>query len=466
MSSSDPSKEELKARIAELERELEEFKSAAASSAPPAPAPTTTTTPNGSYEDSNDFKLSLPEYLRYGRQLLLPPLGLSGQLRLKQSSVLVIGAGGLGSPALMYLVGSGVGTVGVVDGDVVDVSNLHRQVMYGGCEGKAKVEGAREYLKRLNPNVNLVIYEEHLTPNNSLDTLAPYDLILDCTDTPLTRYLISDTCVLLNRKPLISASALKLEGTLTHFLKGKEGPCYRCIFPRAPVGVETCGDSGVLGPVVGVMGVLQALEAIKFLGLGEKDRKEQEQEGTKMLLFGAWPEMTWRSIKMRPRKKDCVVCGENPTITLEVFRKGEVDYGAFCGGVGLHDGERLRREERVKVQELKEALDKGRALVVDVRDETQYGITALPNSFNVPLRTLQQDPDDLPAVLQEAGQGQGQGQEGKEIFVVCRYGNDSQTATRILKEGWEREGQGFVVRDVIGGLDAWSREVDGEFPRY
>ncbi|BFZ63273.1 hypothetical protein YB2330_004394 [Saitoella coloradoensis] len=462
MSSPDPSKDELKARIAELERELAEFKSAAAS--PTLPASNTTTRPNGSNEDNDHFELTLPEYLRYGRQLLLPPLGLPGQLRLKQSSVLVIGAGGLGSPALVYLVGAGVGTVGVVDGDVVDVSNLHRQVMYGGCEGKSKVEGAREYLKRLNPHVNLVLYEEHLTPDNSLNILAPYDLILDCTDTPLTRYLISDTCVLLNRKPLISASALKLEGTLTHFLKRKEGPCYRCIFPRAPVGVETCGDSGVLGPVVGVMGILQALEAIKFLGMGQEDRKEQEQEGTKMLLFGAWPEMTWRSIKMRPRKKDCVVCGENPTITLEAFQKGEVDYEAFCGGVGLHDGERLRGEERVKVQELKEALEQGRAVVVDVRDETQYGITALPNSINVPLRTLQQDPDNLPALLHH--EEMGLGQEGKDVFVVCRYGNDSQTATRMLKEGLEREGQGFVVKDVIGGLDAWSREVDEEFPRY
>ncbi|KTW30642.1 hypothetical protein T552_00358 [Pneumocystis carinii B80] len=271
--------------------------------------------------------LYLEEFKRYGRQIIIPEIGIEGQNTLKKAKVLVIGAGGLGCPALVYLTGAGIGTIGIVDGDYVDISNCHRQILHTSSKlGQKKVNSAIEYLKDLNPFVEFIGYSTHISPSSAIDIIKPYDIILDCTDNQSIRYLISDTCILL-KKPLISASAVRTEGQLCIY--GFRGSCcYRCLFPvPSPEETnQTCEGNGILGMVVGIMGTLQALETIKILLsqqlLSEYNNIETNNYVSYMTIFSAFSVPQFKFIKLRPRKSSCPSCGDKPLITKNIIEEG------------------------------------------------------------------------------------------------------------------------------------------------
>ncbi|KAF2417445.1 hypothetical protein EJ08DRAFT_666491 [Tothia fuscella] len=440
-------------------------------------------------EAPNTWPLTQQEYKRYGRQLIMPEIGLQGQLKLKNAKVLVIGVGGLGCPAIAYLAGAGVGTLGLVDGDVVEESNLHRQILHtvGGI-GEAKVDSARRFVKELNPLVKIEEYKVRISGDNALQMIAPYDVVLDCTDTPASRYLISDSCVLLG-KPLVSASALRTEGQLTIFNYPPRpagdpagGPCYRCIFPSPPPpeAVTSCGDGGILGPVVGVMGLLQALETIKAItAAGSADATafssfaEPAVNPPTMLTFSAYSSPQFRSIRLRPRKKGCASCSAEATVTAEALTSGSMDYIQFCGLT--HPVNILTPKERVSALQYAEArknisLSGKSHQVVDVREKVQFDLCHLYGSINVPfsivssLRNATTEVVQTP-VLQQLKTSIGKG-GGEPVFVVCRLGNDSQVAVRKFKElGFDGGGK-IWIGDVRGGLKAWREDVDPSFPEY
>ncbi|KAH7027590.1 uncharacterized protein B0I36DRAFT_327425 [Microdochium trichocladiopsis] len=399
------------------------------------------------------WPLAEDEYMRYGRQLILPSVGIRGQLRLKGSSVLVVGAGGLGCPAAAYLAGAGVGTLGVVDGDTVEASNLHRQIAHSTARlGQHKVHSLVAYCRDLNPLVTYTPYAEHLTPQNAPDIVSQYDIVLDCTDHPTSRYLISDICVLLG-KPLVSASALRTDGQLIvlNDPPGRQGdvarggPCYRCVFPRPPPAdsVVSCGEGGILGPVVGVMGVLQALEAIKLVAAGinkpttttlDSDNNSNTARTSgdsnsgqaaaaaaaspapSLLLFSAGSgtsPASFRSIRMRGRRKDCFACSPSSTLTLDTLRSGSLDYIQFCGvtapikiltpeeRVSALEYSRLRptkmEADPQQQQQQEQEQDKDLAtttkipehILLDVREREHFDIASLPGAINVPFSKFQ-----------------------------------------------------------------------------
>ncbi|CZR51019.1 related to molybdenum cofactor biosynthetic protein [Phialocephala subalpina] len=421
------------------------------------------------------WPLSSEEYKRYGRQMIVPNIGIQGQLRLKAASVLIVGAGGLGCPAAAYLAGAGVGTIGIVDGDEVETSNLHRQILHSTSKvGMKKVDSAISYLKSLNPNLKYNAHTSHLTPENSESIVSQYDLVLDCTDHPTSRYLISDICVLL-QKPLVSASALRTDGQLIvlnspSLPPGNEagGPCYRCVFPKPPPAesVVSCGDGGILGPVVGVMGVLQALEAIKLIA-GGKLKAEGSGEGktdASMLLFSANSNPPFRSLRLRSRRPKCFACSAAAGLSLESLASGSLDYLLFCGvnaPVSI-----LGPEERVEAREYETIRkEKGAGhLLVDTREKVQFDICNIEGSINVPISTLQGNralaaEGELPSWLPETLP------PDSPIYVVCRLGNDSQVVTRKLKEsGLDKNGR--YIGDIKGGLKAWKQQVDSSWPEY
>ncbi|KAI1376315.1 adenylyltransferase [Hypoxylon crocopeplum] len=424
------------------------------------------------------WPLKEDEYFRYGRQLILPTVGIQGQIRLKSTAVLIVGAGGLGCPAAAYIAGAGVGTLGVVDGDTVEISNLHRQIAHSTSRvGMMKVDSLVENCRGINPEVTYVPYKEHLTPQNAEEIVSKYDLVLDCTDHPTSRYLISDICVLL-QKPLVSASALRTDGQLIVLnsppaAQGSAdgGPCYRCIFPKPPPAdsVVSCGEGGILGPVVGVMGVLQALEAIKLVvtGVGKyTDMTPKEPVAPSLLLFSATSATPFRSIRMRSRRPNCFACSSGSTLTLKELRSGSLDYVQFCGVTTPVD--LLKSEERISASEYNDILAKQpdkKHLLLDVREKEHFNIASISGAINVPFSTLQSRskstpgdensrpeyiPDSLPV--------------NAAIYVVCRVGNDSQLATRRLKEmGLDRNGERFIG-DIKGGMRAWKHEVDRMMP--
>ncbi|KAK8125141.1 molybdenum cofactor synthesis protein [Apiospora kogelbergensis] len=400
------------------------------------------------------------EYERYARQLILPHVGVAGQVRLKSAAVLVIGAGGLGCPAAAYLAGAGVGVLGLVDGDVVEASNLHRQIAHSHTKiGMKKVDSLADYCTNLNPHTSCVRHATHLTPENAADIVSKYDVVLDCTDHPTSRYLISDACVLL-QKPLVSASALRTDGQLIVLNNPPApsgtkdgGPCYRCVFPRPPPpdSVQSCGEGGILGPVVGVMGVLQALEALKLVAAGPPS--SPEVPAPSLLLFSTAGASTFRSMRMR-----------GPTAGLLRLRhSGMVDYVLFCG---LRSPVRiLAPDERITATAYNNMLTDKPGLahvLLDVRDREHYTIASIPGAVNVPFSTLQRTdtggkdgarPDWLPESLPADA----------PIYVVCRVGNDSQLAARKFKEmrlGSDRR----FIGDIRGGMEAWKQEVDRTIP--
>ena len=376
-------------------------------------------------------KLSHEEILRYSRHLILPDVGVEGQKKLKAARVLLVGAGGLGSPAALYLAAAGVGTLGLVDFDVVDKTNLQRQILHGtSAVGTPKLESARARLQDLNPNVQVETFETRLTSQNALDIIREFDVVADGTDNFPTRYLVNDACVLLG-KPNVYGSIFRFEGQASVFY-AKEGPCYRCLYAEPPpVGlVPSCAEGGVLGVLPGIIGSIQAMETIKLIvGAGEPLIG-------RLLLFDAL-KLQFRELKLE-KDPDCPVCGRNPTVTQLI------DYEAFCG-IGaepVYDG------ADVTADDVKGELDAGKELVLlDVRDPHEYEITHIDGAKFIPL-------GELPARLDELD-------DHADVVTYCHHGARSLKALEILKAA------GFAkVRSLRGGIDAWAVNVAREMPRY
>ncbi|KAF1851513.1 uncharacterized protein K460DRAFT_272247 [Cucurbitaria berberidis CBS 394.84] len=441
------------------------------------------------------WPLEKNEYRRYGRQLIMPEIGLQGQLRLRSSRVLVVGVGGLGCPAAAYLVGAGVGTVGLVDGDVVEESNLHRQILHSSARvGMTKVESAMVALNSLNPNVKLIPHILRLTPETAISIFKNYDLVLDCTDTPASRYLISDTCVLLG-KTLVSASALRIDGQLMVLNNPPSppgdptgGPCYRCVFPKPPPpeSVVSCGDGGILGPVVGVMGVLQALETIKVLTKKATGTEPAPADPPTLLIFSAYSNPMFRSIRLRSRKAKCTACSAQATISPQVLESGSLDYAQFCGSINPIDAltpqERISAESYAKLRSgvnpfTGTVSNKDNHILIDVRERVQFELCSIDGSVNIPFSTVSitpglslnpntPSPGSNDMYVDENDWATQLRQTEKPIFVVCRLGNDSQLTVKKMKELGLNYGGKRFIGDIRGGLQAWREKVDAEFPEY
>ncbi len=385
--------------------------------------------PNGAVKLSND------EISRYSRHLIMPEVALGGQKQLKQAKVLTIGTGGLGSPLALYLAAAGIGTIGIVDFDVVDESNLQRQILHGTSDvGRPKVESARDRIKDINPNVNVVVHEEALTSENALDILKDYDVIVDGTDNFPTRYLVNDACVLLG-KPNVYGSIFRFEGQASVFW-AEEGPCYRCLYPEPPPPglVPSCAEGGVLGILPGAIGTIQATETVKLiLGIGEPLIG-------RLMLYDALG-MNFREMKLR-KDPNCPVCGENPTVTELI------DYQEFCGIPQAAAAEEKNGVPEISVSDLKGKLDRGEdVFVLDVREPHEYEVANLGAKL-IPL-------GELPERLIEVENNSG------EIAVHCRSGARSADAVRLMQNA------GFGnVYNVEGGILAWSDEIDPSIPKY
>jgi sulfur-carrier protein adenylyltransferase/sulfurtransferase len=399
------------------------------------------------------LELSPAETLRYARHIVLEGVGEEGQRRLKSARVLIVGAGGLGSPASLYLAAAGVGTLGLVDFDVVDASNLQRQILYGESDlGRPKLEAARARLTDLNPHIDVVLHEARLSSDNALDIIRDYDLVIDGTDNFPTRYLVNDACVLLGKRN-VYGSILKFDGQVSVF-GGDDAPCYRCLFrqPPPPGLVPNCAEGGVLGVLPGIIGSLQALEAVKLItGAGDP------LIGRLVLFDGLT--MRWRELKLR-KNPECPVCGENPTVTELI------DYDVFCG-VGTEGPESDAAEtapdtidadargptlvpDEIGAGELKRRLDEGADLdLIDVREPFEWRIYNLEEhgARLIPMNQLEARLDEL--------------DPEREIVFYCRSGARSGNVTQYLRQhGFER------ARNLTGGVLAWGEEVDPAAPRY
>ncbi|KAL1540969.1 Adenylyltransferase and sulfurtransferase MOCS3 [Salvia divinorum] len=412
-------------------------------------------------EPSSGGQLSADMIYRYSRQLILPSFGVEAQANLLKSSVLVIGAGGLGSPALLYLSACGVGRLGIVDHDVVELNNLHRQIIHTEkFIGRSKVESAAASCRAINSTVQIVEHKEAFRTSNALEIMREYDIVVDATDNVPSRYMINDCCVVLG-KPLISGAALGLEGQLTVY-NYNGGPCYRCLFPTPPPSTvcQRCADSGVLGVVPGVIGCLQALEAIKVAGV------VGEPLSGRMLLFDALSARL-RVVKIRGRSSKCEACGENSTLTEEQFCN--FDYESFTQSplstspLKLH---LLPADARITSNEYNERNLKGEPhILLDVRPAHHYKITSLPKSLNIPLESLEGRLSEIATAFEREEESNttatGEASRVPSLFVICRRGNDSQRAVELL----HKKGFPFAM-DIIGGLESWSQDVDPKFPIY
>ncbi|XP_065893032.1 adenylyltransferase and sulfurtransferase MOCS3-like [Dysidea avara] len=391
-------------------------------------------------------RLSNEEISRYGRQLILPEIGVTGQLNIQNSAVLIVGCGGLGCPIAQYLSAAGIGHLGLVDYDAVELGNLHRQVLHSEkTVGHSKVDSIKEAVTRLNSNVTCTVHHVVLSSSNAVDIIKRYDVIADATDNVATRYLINDSCVRLG-KPLVSGSALRFEGQLTVY-NFEGGPCYRCIFPAPPPAetVTSCSEGGVLGAVPGVIGNLQAIEIIKIV-TGLKPSFSQ-----KLLTYDAITG-SFMAIKLRPRQPSCKGCGEHSQLSTTI------DYVQWCGS-GPDDKvcqiNLLGAEDRISAHEYQSVANSNKPhLLVDVRPIVEYEICSLPNSINIPLATLQGSTELITRHLSN---------HLSTVYIVCRRGNDSQLAVQRLKHQLP---SATIVKDLIGGLETWSREVDNSFPQY
>jgi molybdopterin/thiamine biosynthesis adenylyltransferase/rhodanese-related sulfurtransferase len=380
-------------------------------------------------------ELSQEEILRYSRHLMIPEVGLEGQRRLKAASVLVVGSGGLGSPAALYLAAAGVGHIGIVDYDVVDASNLQRQVIHSSQRvGMKKVESARQRLLDLNPHIQVDGYDELFTSANAERIAAGYDLIVDGTDNFPTRYLINDLCVLTG-KPYIYGSVFRFEGQVSVFDAG-HGPCYRCLFPQPPAPgiVPSCAVAGVFGILPGTIGTIQATEAIKLiLGSGATLTG-------KLLLYDAL-ELSFQIVGLR-KNPNCKLCGPNPEITRLI------DYEAFCGAPARDDIAPSLREGDIEPKELAERLKRGDLLqIIDLREPVEMQISCLPGAENIPYDRLRERMNEL--------------NPDRETIVYCHIGVLSIQAQQLLSEAGFRS-----VKNLRGGLNAWSRDVDPNVLRY
>ncbi|HZW57378.1 MAG TPA: molybdopterin-synthase adenylyltransferase MoeB [Nitrososphaerales archaeon] len=379
--------------------------------------------------DDRNVRISPREYRRYGRHLIIPDVGLSGQRRLKAAKVLVIGTGGLGAPSSLYLAAAGVGTIGLVDFDVVDETNLHRQILYNEKDvGRSKVLTAKQKLLEANPNITIKTYEEPLTSLNALEIFKDYDVIVDGTDNFPTRYLTNDACVMLG-KPNVYASIFRFEGQATVF-NAKEGPCYRCLYPKPPPPglVPSCAEGGVLGVLPGLIGLIQATEAVKLiLGKGEP-------LVGRLLVYDALS-MRFDELKIRKNPK-CPVCSPNPQITKLI------DYEAFCGI------EKTPEVASVTPKELASELNAGKKiLLLDVREPHEYEIVNIKGAKLIPLGELPERVNELDTA--------------DEIVAYCHTGGRSARATDFLRSlGYKK------VRNLEGGVEGWAVEVDPSLPRY
>jgi len=379
--------------------------------------------------------LSNEEIARYGRHLSLPEVGVEGQRRLKAASVLMIGTGGLGAPTGMYLAAAGIGRMGIVDFDVVEASNLQRQIIHGTADiGRPKIESARDRLHDINPNVEIETYETRLTSDNALELIAKYDIVVDGTDNFPTRYLVNDACVI-SGKPNVYGSIFRFEGQASVFWAEK-GACYRCLYPEPPPPglVPSCAEGGVLGVLPGIVGAIQAKETIKII-LGAEDILVN-----RLLLFDAW-QMKFRELKLR-KDPSCPVCGENPTVTKLI------DYEEFCGLRDQPQGSSAELEE-ITATELKRRVDDGRdTQIIDVREPFEFEIARIPGTKLIPLGQVAERMSEIDPL--------------RETVVHCKAGVRSAKAIAALKQA------GFQGRliNLKGGITAWSDEVDPAVPKY
>ncbi|MEO8369946.1 MAG: molybdopterin-synthase adenylyltransferase MoeB [Candidatus Solibacter sp.] len=382
--------------------------------------------------------LSKDEILRYSRHLIVPEVGMEGQLKLKAAKVLLVGTGGLGAPLGLYLAAAGVGKIGLVDFDVVDFTNLQRQVIHFTKDvGRPKIESASEKMLAINPHVEIVKHEVALTSENALEIIKDYDMVVDGTDNFPTRYLVNDACVLLN-KPNVYGSIFRFEGQATIFAT-EGGPCYRCLYPEPPPPglVPSCAEGGVLGILPGTIGLIQATEAVKLiLGIGEPLIG-------RLMLYDALG-MRFRELKLR-KNPECPICGDHRTITQLI------DYHQFCGVSQQTEAPKQEtkvNEGEIEVTEVKEKLDRGDNFVlIDVREPHEYQICNIPGAILVPLGQVGQRLDEF--------------DKSADIVIHCKSGMRSARACGVFKAaGFEH------VRNMKGGILAWSDQVDPSVPKY
>ncbi len=380
--------------------------------------------------------LTVDEVRRYSRHLIIPDVGMTGQKRLKNARVLCVGAGGLGSPALLYLAAAGVGTLGVIDFDVVDESNLQRQIIHGQSDvGRSKAESARDSILEINPLVNVVLHEERLDSDNAMRIFQPYDLIVDGTDNFATRYLVNDACVLLG-KPYVWGSIYRFDGQASVFW-AEYGPCYRCLYPEPPPPgmVPSCAEGGVLGVLCASIGSIQVNEAIKLItGIGDP-------LVGRLMIYDAL-EMSYRTLRIK-KDPECPVCGKQPTITELI------DYEEFCGTVS-EDAQKAAAGSTITATELKDLLDQGDDIfLVDVREPNEYEIVSIPGATLIPKGEFISG-DALERLPQD-----------KRIVLHCKSGARSAECLAVVKNA------GFSdAVHVGGGVLAWINQVDPELPTY
>jgi adenylyltransferase/sulfurtransferase len=380
------------------------------------------------------MELNNDEIKRYSRHLILPEVGKTGQIKIKAASVLCIGAGGLGSPIAMYLAAAGIGKIGIVDFDTVDYSNLQRQILHTDADvGRSKAESAKETIRGINPHCEVVIHNTRISSENALDLIRPYDIVVDGTDNFPTRYLTNDACVIL-KKPNVYGSIFRFDGQASVFAPHLGGPCYRCLYPEPPPPgmVPSCAEGGVLGVLPGIIGCIQANEILK-LAIG----KGTSLVG-RLVLFNAL-DMKFRELKLR-RDPACPVCGDHPTI------KELIDYEMFCG---IEPPAQDENPDEVTVQEMKKALDDPKLgiKVIDVRESFEYEIARIEGVPLLPMSQLQQRFTEL--------------DPNTQYYLLCKVGARSHSAVEFLRE------QGFkYVKNVKGGTNAWSDEIDRSLPRY
>jgi adenylyltransferase/sulfurtransferase len=380
--------------------------------------------------------LTVDEVRRYSRHLIIPDIGMTGQKRLKNARVLVVGAGGLGSPALLYLAAAGVGTLGVIDFDVVDESNLQRQVIHGQSDvGRPKAQSARDSIREINPYVNVILHEERLDSDNAMRIFEPYDLIVDGTDNFATRYLVNDTCVLLG-KPYVWGSIYRFDGQASVFW-AEYGPCYRCLYPEPPPPgmVPSCAEGGVLGVLCASIGSIQVNEAIKLItGIGDP-------LAGRLMVYDAL-EMTYRTVQVR-KDPECPVCGKEPTITELI------DYEAFCGTVS-EDAQQAAAGSTITARELKAMQDRGdNIFLVDVREPNEYEIVSIPGATLIPKGEFLSG-----AALERLPQD-------KRLVLHCKSGARSAECLAVAKNA------GFSdAVHVGGGVLAWISQIDPSLPTY
>jgi adenylyltransferase/sulfurtransferase len=380
--------------------------------------------------------LTVEEVRRYSRHLIIPDVAMDGQKRLKNSKVLCVGAGGLGSPALMYLAAAGVGTLGIVEFDTVDESNLQRQIIHGQSDiGRSKAESARDSVKEINPLVNVILHEERLEAENVMELFAQYDLIIDGTDNFATRYLVNDACVLLN-KPYVWGSIYRFDGQASVFWS-EYGPCYRCLYPEPPPPgmVPSCAEGGVLGVLCASIGSIQVTEAIKVLtGTGEP-------LVGRLMIYDAL-EMNYRSVKVR-KDPECAVCGKNPTVTELI------DYEAFCGAVS-EEAQEAAKDSTITPKTLKQWIDEGQNLeIIDVREPAEWEIVHIDGAKLVPKNEFLM------------GEALGGLPQDKKIVLHCKSGVRSAEVLALVKAA------GFTdAVHVGGGIVGWVNQIEPQKPIY